>query len=117
MTDSAASRRRTPAWVLATIAGLFGLLYAYAVWAGLANLLAMNSLATNVLGATLQPTAWIALILAMVVPAAAFALAVALGARRAVWKLVVLLIVGLALVGAYWINVQALFTHASVVFQ
>ena len=110
-------RRAAPAWIIATIAGFFGLFYAYAVWAGLANLLAMNSLATSVLGGSLQPTAWIALILAMVLPVLVFVIAVVTGARRAAWKLAVLLVVGLSIVGAYWINVQALFTHAAVVFQ
>lgn len=110
-------RRAAPAWITATIAGIFGLFYAYAVWAGLANLLAMNSLATNVLGGSLQPTAWIALVLAMVLPVIIFVIAVVTGGRRAVWKLAVLLAVGLSIVGAYWINVQALFTHAAVVFQ
>ncbi|HLS93307.1 MAG TPA: hypothetical protein VK015_07310 [Microbacterium sp.] len=116
MTAETKVAHRGPAWLRAVVAGIFGLRYAYAFWAGLGNLLAMNSLA-EFLGGTMQPTAWIALILAMIVPVAVFAIAVTIGVRRALWKLAVLLLVGLALVGVFWINVQGLFTHPAVVFQ
>lgn len=109
--------RRTPTWLLGAISVLFGLLYAYAVWAGLGNLLTVNTFGAEVLGATLTPVAWISLIVSMVIPIALFAIILRYGTRRAAWELVVLYVVGLALVGVYWINLQGLFTHPATVFQ
>ena len=51
ITDAAASApRRNPTWLVATIAGGFGLFYAYAVWNALGNLIAAAPLGLNALG-------------------------------------------------------------------
>ncbi|MBP2437818.1 hypothetical protein [Microbacterium amylolyticum] len=108
-------RRQAPSWFVAAIAGLFGLFYAYAVWAGVANILAMSEWA-DVLGGALAPTALVALILAIALPIVLFTLVIVIGRRRPVWKLIVLFFVGLGLIGVYWINLQSMFTNITFVF-
>lgn len=103
-TDAAAAAARkspTPTWVLATVCGLFGLVYAYAVWNALGNLIqSAQQLQLNGLG-------WFVWIFATLFPILVFAGAFALGYRRPVGHLVVILLTGLALVAVFWLNVVA----------
>ena len=97
--DSAATSV-TPTWLLATVCGLFGLFYAYAVWNALGNLIQAAGLGLNGLG-------WFVWIFATVFPIIVFAGAFALGYRRPVVHLVLILLTGLTLVAVFWLNVVA----------
>jgi len=91
-----------PTWLVATIAGGFGLLYAYTVWNAVSLLVYQ---ASGVLG--LNGLGWFVLLLAVVFPIAAFAVAFALGRRRRAGVFVLLMLAGLALVAVFWLNVLA----------
>jgi len=99
MTD-AAPPRPMPVWVIATIAGVFGLFYAYAVWNALAFLLIQ---ATGPLG--LNGYGWALLLSAVLFPLVAFAIAFWLGYRRRAGEFALALLAGLALVAVFWLNV------------
>ena len=73
-TMDAAAKRRTPTWLVAMIAGAFGLFYAYAVWNGLGNLIQAASLPTGMNG-----LGWFLWIFALAFPVLVFALAFAFG--------------------------------------
>ena len=114
MSDVAPRRRQAPGWFIASIAGFFGLFYAYAVWAGVAYLVSMAQYASAA-GGSLTPVAWVAMIMTIAIPVGVFALAVAIGRRREAWKLLLMLLVGLAVVAVFWLDVQA-FTSTQLVF-
>ena len=110
----------TPAWLVGVIAGFFGLFYAYAVWTGvqylvstLQELSVQGQLAGIDLGLT--PLAWVALIAAIAVPVASFAIAMVMGRGKSAWKLALLLLVGLAVTSVFWLDVQAFTTTQHVI--
>lgn len=120
MSSTASSKRAAPPWLVACIASVFGLFYAYAVWAGVQYLIVTLeeiSRQQEMLGAdvALTPIAWIALVMAILVPIAAFAIAMVLGRGKAVWKLALLLLVGLALTSVFWLDVQAFTMTARII--
>lgn len=92
-----------PVWLTATVAGFFGLFYAYVVWNTVTLLVAQagGPLGLNGLG-------WFVLLLAVVFPVIAFAVAFAVGWRRRVLPFAAILLAGLALVAVFWLNVVAL---------
>jgi len=94
--------RATPGWLVAAVSGAFGLLYAYAVWNAIAMLIdqASGTFGLNALG-------WGVLLSAAVFPIFVFVVAVVLGRRRTALRLALLLLVGLALVAVFWLNVVA----------
>lgn len=102
MTQPQVAARRTPTWLLATVASVFGLFYAYAVWNAVALLVTQASgpLGLNGLG-------WGVLGFAVLFPMLAFGAAFALGARRPLWQFALLLLTGLALAAVFWLNVVA----------
>lgn len=101
--DTGRSRRAAlPTWIIATISGLFGLLYAYVVWNAV-TLLAYQ--ASGVLG--LNGLGWFVLLLAVVFPIVVFAVAFAIGWRRSAGVFALILLAGLALVAVFWLNVLA----------
>lgn len=103
---SDAQAKRTPGWVVATVAGAFALLYAYAVWAGVAQLVTQVSfLSSSGLGLAL--IGWAMWILTIALPIALFAVAFAIGRKRSVGVLALLLLTGLTLVGVFWLDVLA----------
>lgn len=109
MTDSTQAPRRTPltgrtmpTWLAATVAGAFGLFYAYAVWNAVAFLVAQ---AGGALG--LNGFGWALLLFAAVFPILVFAAALALGLRRSAGAFSLLLLAGLGLVAVFWLNVVA----------
>ena len=98
-----ASRRPAlPVWAIATIAGAFGLFYAYAVWNALDFLIVQ---ATGPLG--LNGYGWFVLLLAIVFPVVVFAIAFALGWRRRALALALILLTGLGVVSVFWLDVLA----------
>ena len=106
MTDSmdAAPRRVTamPTWLIVTIAGAFGLVYAYAVWNALAFLIDQ---ANGQLG--LNPAGWALLLAGVVFPIAVFGVAFALGWRRKAGPFALVLLAGLGLVSVFWLDIVA----------
>jgi hypothetical protein len=100
--------RRTalPTWLIVTIAGGFGLFYAYAVWTALSFLIQQASGLEGLSG-----YGWFVLLLPLVFPIIAFAGAFALGWRRAALPFALIMLSGLALVAVFWLDVLA---YASV---
>ncbi|MEH3089089.1 MAG: hypothetical protein PGN24_05595 [Microbacterium arborescens] len=92
--------RSTPTWVVATIAGAFGLFYAYAVWVAVGHLVTQ---ATGVLG--LNGFGWAVLGSAVVFPIAFFAGTFAFGHRRRPGSFALVLLAGLGLVAVFWLNI------------
>ncbi|MDD7929847.1 hypothetical protein [Microbacterium thalli] len=95
-----ATRHRTPTWLVATVAGAFGLFYAYAVWVAVGHLVTQ---ATGVQG--LNGAGWAVLGSAIVFPILVFAAAFALGYRRRAGAFALLLLAGLGLVAVFWLNI------------
>lgn len=91
-----------PTWLIATIAGIFGLFYAYAVWGAVDFLVlqAGGALGLNGLG-------WFVLLFAVVFPILVFAGAFALGWRRSAWQFALLLLAGLGLAAVFWLDILA----------
>jgi hypothetical protein len=104
MTDSNAAARRPllPVWLIVTVSGLFGLLYAYVVWNSvtLLSYQASGTLSLNVLG-------WFILLFAAVFPVIVFAIAFGVGWRRRLLPFILVMLAGLAVVAVFWLNVLA----------
>ena len=94
--------RRNPTWLVATIAGGFGLFYAYAVWNALGNLIQATQLPTG-----LNALGWFIWLFATVFPILAFAAAFAIGYRRPARHFLLVMLTGLALTAVFWLNVVA----------
>ncbi len=108
MTTSTSHRAATvPTWRVATVAGLFGLFYAYAVWAGVGLLVAPSPERTTV--------GWVVLAFATVFPIIVFAAAFALGYRRRPAAFALILLTGLGLVAVFLLNVLAYALTSGVV--
>ncbi|WP_243225178.1 hypothetical protein [Microbacterium sp. CIAB417] len=95
---SAAETRGGPRWLTALVVGVSGLFYAYAVWNAIAHLIAMAQ------PAGLTPTGWITLVFGAVFPAIVFALAYAIGRRRNVGELALVMLAGLSVVAVFWLS-------------
>ena len=96
--------RRTPAWLSATIAILFGLFYAYNAWSGLGNLIGLNNAAQG-LDTTLSGFGWGVLLTGVLAPIVVFGIAFWLGRRREAGPQALLLLAGLALVSALSLDI------------
>lgn len=101
---SGASSRRV-GWTL--LVGIAGLLYAYAVWNAVAHLVSFA-------GSGIAIGDWIVLLFAVVLPALVYAASIALTRRRGVLQTVLVLLAGLGVVAAFWMNVIA-YSVASIV--
>ena len=106
--------RTAPTWAIATIAGVFGLLYAYAVWSAV-NYLVEWQQAASAAGASLNAMGWIVWILAIALPIALFGIALALGRRRGLVRLALFQLTGLSLVAVFWLNVVAYTTVSPII--
>ncbi|MDQ1136966.1 hypothetical protein QE410_001765 [Microbacterium sp. SORGH_AS 1204] len=95
-----ARTRLLPTWLIVTIAGLFGLFYAYVVWSAVALLIQQvnGPLGLNGLG-------WFVYILPIVFPLVAFGIAFAVGARRRAGELAIALLAGLTVSAAFWLAI------------
>ena len=89
---------RRPRWIFYTLLGVFGLLYAYAVWNAIAYMIPLVGLAVDA-------TTWVALILAIVMPVIVYALAIALTRRRGLGVVALVLFAGLGVVAVFWLDV------------
>jgi hypothetical protein len=102
MSGHVAKRSRLmPTWIVVTIAGIFGLFYAYAVWNSLGNLIQTLAFTPLNLGG------WIVWLFAIVFPIVVFALAFALGYRRRAVHFALILLAGLAVVAVFWLDLLA----------
>lgn len=104
-------KTRAPLWILAIVTGFFGLLYAYTVWSAIASLIQQLSGDYPLTG-----TGWAVLIAAIVVPIVIFAIAVAVGFKRAVGEYALILLTGFALVEVYWMNTLSMMFRAGCSF-
>ena len=111
----AARRGKTPTWLVATIAGILGLFYAYAVWNAIGNLVATLQVFAGA-GLTLNALGWFIWIFAAVFPLIVWGAAFAIGYRRAPHELLLVMLTGLALVAVFWLNVVAYTTLNSASF-
>jgi hypothetical protein len=100
--DAARPTRKNPTWLVATIAGGFGLFYAYAVWNALGNLVQASQLPTG-----LNALGWFIWIFATVFPILVFAAAFAIGYRRPPHHFLLVMLTGLALTAVFWLDVVA----------
>lgn len=96
--------RRTPGWLAATIAIVFGLVYAYSAWAGLGNLVGLNDTAQS-LDTSLSGLGWGLLLAGVIVPIVVFGLAFWLGRRREAGPQALILLAGLCLVSAFSLDI------------
>lgn len=101
-TSTQARRAALPTWLIATISGAFGLIYALLIWNAV-TLLAYQ--AGGVFG--LNGLGWFVLLFATVFPVIAFAVAFAIGWRRRAGELALVLLAGLAIAVVFWLNVLA----------
>ncbi|WP_438352694.1 bacitracin resistance protein [Microbacterium sp. CJ88] len=92
--------RRTPTWIVVAIAAAAGLFYAYIVWSSVDLLIRQ---ATGALG--LSGLGWFVHLLPVVFPMVAFGVAFALGSRRPPGPFALILLTGLALSAAFWLNI------------
>lgn len=102
MTTVTATKPGRPTWITATVAGFFGLFYAYMVWNALAFLISRASGTPSLSG-----WGWGVLLFAVVFPIIVFAFANALGAGHKLWAFALILLSGLGLVAVFWLNVLA----------
>lgn len=79
------------------IAGVFGLFFAWNVWAGVGNFLGIQNQRLQ-LGLELTPVGWIVIFADVLVPIVVFALAVILARRKTRWVFTGALALGLLLV-------------------
>ena len=105
-TAAAGERRKNPTWIVAMIAGGFGLFYAYAVWNALGNLIQSIQFAGEN-GFVLSALGWFIWIFATAFPIIAFAAAFAIGYRRPAHHFILVMLTGLALTAVFWLNVVA----------
>lgn len=101
-------RRAMPLWLVAAIAGFFGLFYAYAMWTAVAFLAQQAGADSGLTG-----YGWFVLLLPVVFPIVVFVAAVAIGRRRRILPFTLVMFTGLALVAVFWLNVFALTFTAS----
>ena len=95
--DARGTRPAPPVWRVATVAGAFGLFYAYAVWAAV-PLLVTPSPARTAVG-------WVVVVAAVLLPIVIYAGAFALGWRRRSGAFALILLAGLGLASVFFLNV------------
>lgn len=98
--SAVARTRHLPTWLVVTIAGIFGLFYAYVVWSSVALLILQvnGPLGLNGLG-------WFVHCLPIVFPLIAFGVAFAIGARLKAGEFALVLLAGLTLSAAFWLAI------------
>lgn len=86
-----------PRWLAGLVIGLSGLFYAYAVWNAVAHLVTLARDGLTVTG-------WVTLLFGVVFPAFVFAIAYAVGRRRHVGELAMVMLAGLGIVAVFWMS-------------
>lgn len=100
--STAVDVRRTPGWLVVVVAAGVGLFYAFIVWSAVELLVRQ---ATGPLG--LNGLGWFVHLLPVAFPLVAFGTAYALGHRRSAWQFALILVAGLTLSAAFWMNILA----------
>lgn len=98
------SGRRTPQWLVVTIAAFFGLFFAYDLWEAVGNLVGLN-VAAQSLDTQLSGFGWAVLIAGVVLPILVYAIAFWLGRARGGAARAVLFLVGLCLVAVLSLDI------------
>jgi len=96
--ETASSAPRSPRWLVGLVVGVAGLFYAYAVWNAIAHLVTMAT------PDGLSGIGWITLLFGVVFPAIVFVLAYAIGRRRRVGELSLVLLAGSGIVAVFWLS-------------
>lgn len=111
--DASPARRAPvmPVWLIVTVAGVFALLYAYAVWTALDFLLQQAGGTAGLTG-----YGWFVLLLPVVFPLVAFGVSFAVGWKLPALKFALVLLTGLAVVAAFWLNVFAYAAASSALY-
>jgi hypothetical protein len=105
--DNAKSAGGKIGWVTLLVAALFGLIYAYNVWEGIANLIGVpNDYISHGLKQSQVP--WWLLVIGLAIPIIVFFAAFFLGLRRSVWAKALIYILGIAVVAALLLGVVSL---------
>jgi hypothetical protein len=110
-TDAGPRAPRLPVWLIVAIAGVFALFYAYVVWTALGFLIQQASGTEGLSG-----YGWFVLVLPVVVPVVIFGLTFALGWRRSVGQFTLVLLTGLGVVAAFWLNIFAYAAASSALY-
>ncbi len=97
MSGSTSGVTAGPRWLIALVLGVSGLFYAYAIWNAIAHLVAMARDGLTVTG-------WVTMLFGVVFPALVFLLAYAIGRRRDVGRLALVLLAGLGVVAVFWMS-------------
>ena len=103
---SAPAKGKTPTWLVATISGLVGLFYAYAVWNAIGNIIETIGFYGEA-GMSLTALGWAVWLFAALFPLLVWGAAFALAYRRAAHELLLVMVTGLALVAVFWLTVVA----------
>ena len=112
--DAATSRSRRIGWLSLTIAILFGLFYVYDLFEAISNVVGVTSQinlyneARAVVKLAPVPIPWGWLVIDVLLAPVVFALAFVIGRRKAVLLKVLLFVIGLTLVAATTLSVEAL---------
>ena len=106
--DEREAKRGRYGWLSLVVAALFGLFYAYDVWAAIGNLFGVPA-EYNALGIG-DRTPWWLLWVGVAIPPLAFAVAVFVGRRRNVFGKALIFLVGLAVVAGLALGIIALGT-------
>jgi len=97
--DARASAKGKLGWLSVTVAAIFGLFYAYALWTAVSHAFEISTIFTEA-GAQPKFVPWWTVVVAIVLPFAIFLLAFRVGLRRNVFAKALIFIVGLAALSA-----------------
>lgn len=99
-----AGRPATPTWLRTVITGVFALLYAYAVWNAIGNLVqVVQALPAHT---ALNATGWFLWLFAAALPVIVFAVALGVCWQRRAFAMLLVMFTGLTVVGVFWLDVQ-----------
>lgn len=88
----------SPRWLVGLVLGVAGLFYAYAIWNAIAHLVSMAA------PHGLTGAGWATLLFGAVFPAIVFLFAFAIGRRRNVGELALVMLTGLGIVAVFWMS-------------
>ena len=97
-TERSAVSAGSPRWLVGLVLGVAGLFYAYAVWNAVAHLVSMA------VPHGLTGLGWLTLLFGVVFPALVFVFAFAIGRRRRVCELSLVVLAGLGFVAVFWLS-------------
>jgi hypothetical protein len=105
--DAREAQRGRYGWFSLTIAAIFGLFYAYNVWQGISNLVALPAF-YDAFGYGAENVPWWLLWIGVLIPIAGFLAAFAIGRKHNAGEKALIFLVGLAVVAALSIGISGL---------